>query len=552
MKLISSVKELIPEGRTMDLSTCAFILIILQASFQPSFTQTWSSWQPASIQAMKGSCVVIPCRFTYPGHRRTSREFDAAWYQYRSTGYPEVYNSKNSVQGEFKGRTSLSGDLGNSTCSLKIDNVRHSDSDTYYTWIDPGSNNFKFYHTTTHVTVTDTPKKPSLNFPTVMSEGVSVTINCFAEHTCPPNPPSLTWDWPGIKARVYEEEFSDSSWRTGTSFTYFPSSEDHGKHLQCSAAYPNGQRSQANITLSIKYPPKDTIISILGNGEPAEGDSINMTCSTRANPEVATYSWYQGLEKVLIPGETQKNITMRSLRRDSGPYYCSVQNDLGTRESPPLQVHVQYKPVIVPEPMCHYWGEAVTCNCTAEGHPPPVVEWHSNWNVKGNEGLQASSSANGIIITSILTGRTEQLLNISCSASNSRGITMEYVTNINKGDTSYMGNNEIWIISGAVGGAFLVLLILGCVFYRIHRKTRNPELRINNKSTRENPAREKQRTTNAEHMKMELVHYYKPKKMKQYNAYNIYNNRKTESIIDEDYENFEVLQTVSEQIYCNI
>ncbi|XP_030067997.1 Schwann cell myelin protein [Microcaecilia unicolor] len=548
MKLISFIKELVPEG-TMDFLSCVFILMILQASFQASFTQTWSSWQPASIQALNGSCVVIPCHFTYPGHRRTSKEFSAAWYLYRGRGYPEVYNSKNPVQGVFKGRTSLSGDLGNSICSLKIDNVRHSDGDTYYTWIDPDSNGFRFYDTTTRVTVTDAPKKPSLNFSAVMSEGESVTINCFAEHTCPPNPPSLTLDWPGIKARVYEEEFSGDSWRTVISFTYFPSSEDHGKHLQCSATYPNGQRSQGHITLHINYPPKDTIISIVGSGEPGEGDSINMTCSTHANPEVTTYSWYQGLEKVLITGETQKNITIRNLRRDNSPYYCSAQNYLGTRDSPPLVVRVQYKPVIMPGPRCHFWGGAVMCNCTADGYPPPVVEWHfPNLNVGRNEGLQASSSANGNMITSVLTGRTEQLFNISCSASNSQGITMQYVTNVTKGDT----RNQMWIISGALGGAFLILLILGCVFYRMHRKTKRPELQIYNNSEQENPAREKQRTTKAEHMNLQHVNYCKPEKKKQVNTYNTYRNKQIESITDEDYENIEVLQIVSEQIYSNV
>ncbi|XP_029433140.1 Schwann cell myelin protein-like isoform X2 [Rhinatrema bivittatum] len=547
------MKRRFPVGCGMELPRCAFCLIALQASFPASFQQTWSSWQPESIQALKGSCVVIPCMFTYPGPRRTSREFSVNWYLYRFNRYPEAYNSKIPVQGAFQGRTALSGDLGNSTCSLKINNVADGDADVYYTWIDPDKNSFRFYDTTTRVTVTETPEDLSLSYPEIMSEGESVTLNCSAQHTCPANPPSLTWDWTGIKASIHHEDFSGGSWRTVTSMTYSPSSEDHERSLQCSVTYPNGQQLQRKITLHIKYSPKDTVASLVGSGELAEGDAVSMTCFSRANPEETTYSWYQGLQKILIPDQTQKTIRVRNLKRDSGPYYCKVQNELGTGESPPLVLNVQYKPVILPELKCTLWGGTMTCHCIAEGHPPPAVEWHfPSWNDTERGRLNTSSSSSGSVVTSIVSGRAEEPLNISCAAFNSQGVTRKHVTHFTKEDSTLLGSSNQWqIFSGVLGGALLVLLLLGIVFYRIYQKRRQLKPEIN-----DSPAKEKRRTLNTEDMKNTRVYYSQCKKKDLPKVY--MNSSKQSAYSDEmedvtsDYENFTVTQTVSEELYCNL
>ncbi|XP_029433166.1 sialoadhesin-like isoform X2 [Rhinatrema bivittatum] len=322
----------------MELLQRLLTLTLLQASFPGLLCQTWSVWMPSSIRALKDSCVVIPCTFNHP--ETTSRHFTIAWYKYRKTRSPQVYNSRgsSSVQSEFRDRTAFVGNMENRNCSLQINKVRQRDEDYYYTIIN--ENNFRFWDVTVQVKVSDSPDELALTYPEIMSEGKSVTLSCSVEHTCPPKPPSLTWDQFGNKASIHHEELWEGRWRTVSSLNYSPSPEDHGKRLQCVATYPNRQKSQRSMTFNIRYAPKGTHLVPPEKDPIDEGGSLVLRCETSSsNPAVTHYTWHKAGN--LIVNQLQETLQIESVTaQDAGTYHCTAHNDIGSLSSSPVIISV--------------------------------------------------------------------------------------------------------------------------------------------------------------------------------------------------------------------
>ncbi len=93
----------------------------------PANAGEWSAKIPESVVGLSGSCVVIPCTFSYPANGRTYTEFTGIWYteNYES----KVYHTDTSeISDTFKGRTSLIGDLHQNDCSLKISSLSSGDT----------------------------------------------------------------------------------------------------------------------------------------------------------------------------------------------------------------------------------------------------------------------------------------------------------------------------------------------------------------------------------------------------------------------------------------
>ncbi len=91
----------------------------------PANAGEWSAKMPESVVGLSGSCVVIPCTFSYPANGRTYTEFTGIWYKEYSTVY---HTDTSKIIDSFKGRTSLIGDLRKNDCSLKISSLSSSDT----------------------------------------------------------------------------------------------------------------------------------------------------------------------------------------------------------------------------------------------------------------------------------------------------------------------------------------------------------------------------------------------------------------------------------------
>lgn len=90
---------------------------------------------PDRVQALVGSCVVIPCSFTPPHPLRGRKERVDARLRFRGGGHlfplrSTAFNSedRDQVSRDFLGRTSLSGRITEGDCSVKMDRISLDDS----------------------------------------------------------------------------------------------------------------------------------------------------------------------------------------------------------------------------------------------------------------------------------------------------------------------------------------------------------------------------------------------------------------------------------------
>uniref|UniRef100_A0AAY5EB24 Ig-like domain-containing protein n=1 Tax=Electrophorus electricus TaxID=8005 RepID=A0AAY5EB24_ELEEL len=103
------------------------------------------------------------------------------------------------------------------------------------------------------------------------------------------------------------------------------SSEDAGSYMCAVIGYEH-LPSPAQ-TLTVRYPPKNVLVSIRPASEIVGYSSVTLTCSSDANPPVQNYAWFkEGGTSPVGSGQTY-NITISS--NSSGWYYCVAQNEHG-------------------------------------------------------------------------------------------------------------------------------------------------------------------------------------------------------------------------------
>ncbi|XP_005751875.1 B-cell receptor CD22-like [Pundamilia nyererei] len=166
------------------------------------------------------------------------------------------------------------------------------------------------------------------------------------------------------------------------------------------------------------FPPPDApklpSVSVSPSAEIVEGSSVNLTCSSDANP-AASYTWYK--EDVINPLRDQKQHFFSSiLPSDSGKYYCTADNDLGQKRSESRNIDVKYPPklpsVSVSPSAEIVEGSSVTLTCSSDANPAAKYTWY-----KEDEDSPKASGHN-FTISNI---RPEHSGSYYCVAHNSRG-----------------------------------------------------------------------------------------------------------------------------------
>uniref|UniRef100_A0A8B9PTC1 Sialic acid binding Ig like lectin 1 n=1 Tax=Apteryx owenii TaxID=8824 RepID=A0A8B9PTC1_APTOW len=94
---------------------------------------SWGVTYPEALQGLTGSCVVIPCTFSYPSSVSASAGIVAIWYKDFDGQKTVVYHSaaQDEVDGRFRSRTRLLGDPAEHNCTLLLREVTTEDSGTY-------------------------------------------------------------------------------------------------------------------------------------------------------------------------------------------------------------------------------------------------------------------------------------------------------------------------------------------------------------------------------------------------------------------------------------
>ncbi|KAG9329191.1 hypothetical protein JZ751_006607, partial [Albula glossodonta] len=146
---------------------------------------------------MEGSCLVIPCRFSYTDYPPNDKS-RVVWYQHVSKGYPLVYDPKNRDYeiDKFRWKTSLNGNPYTGDCSLKINPlIWDHHGEKIYPWVDPDYityRYFPFYDETAKIIVQGKATPPQIEVIGSRRVGERITVKCSTYHRCPDRFPTLT------------------------------------------------------------------------------------------------------------------------------------------------------------------------------------------------------------------------------------------------------------------------------------------------------------------------------------------------------------------------
>ncbi|KAM6967576.1 myelin-associated glycoprotein-like [Aplochiton taeniatus] len=294
--------------------------------------EDWKATMPESIQALNGSCVIIPCSFTLGNFN--SKDFkpllnencNGVWKKNNKDG-PIVFSS--SISSEHHSKGTRTGNIAQRDCTSILHNFQMDDSDQYFFRIECDNALKWSFPQSVKITAQGNPFKPVLSPATVrVDEGTTVSVNltCSAVAPCPTLPPTLSWT-PRLNDSKEEQEYADRTKIMTSVFTFTASHVHHGQRIYCAANYQRQDNqivsSESWLTLSVKFAPKVTSISVSPCGPLREGSSVTLTCSSDANPAVS-YTWYRVDGGGVIPvGFGQKLITkVESTWSSSGRQVC--------------------------------------------------------------------------------------------------------------------------------------------------------------------------------------------------------------------------------------
>ncbi|XP_037399691.1 B-cell receptor CD22-like isoform X9 [Pygocentrus nattereri] len=197
------------------------------------------------------------------------------------------------------------------------------------------------------------------------------------------------------------------------------SSVDSGEY-KCRSSNEHGEKFSEALTLNVLYPPKSISVSISPSGEIVEGSSVNLTCSSDANPPVE-YNWFKGTS-IVGKGETY---TMKKISSvDSGEYKCRSSNKHGEKLSEALTLNVLYPPKSVSVSISPSGeiveGSSVTLTCSSDANPPVEYNW-----IKGTSSVGKGETYTMKEISSVDSGQ------YTCRSSNEHGEKLSEAVTLN-------------------------------------------------------------------------------------------------------------------------
>ncbi|KAK6300879.1 hypothetical protein J4Q44_G00289770 [Coregonus suidteri] len=177
---------------------------------------------------------------------------------------------------DYKGRVTYRSDKRNGH-TLKITDLRESDSTTYKFRLITDQTGGKYFGSPgVTLSVTDLQVKV---IPATVTEGQKVTLTCSTTCILRDNP---TYVW-------YKNGHVTN--QSNSLFLNPVSSEDAGRY-SC-AVEGHEVLPSPEETLTVRYGPKNSSVSVSPSGKIVEGSSVTLTCSSDANPPVDKYTWYK-------------------------------------------------------------------------------------------------------------------------------------------------------------------------------------------------------------------------------------------------------------------
>ncbi|XP_073716119.1 B-cell receptor CD22-like [Misgurnus anguillicaudatus] len=316
------------------------------------------NYSSSYICALKGSTVIINCTYKYPTGYKINNVF---WTKINSENPPDL-----SEDSEYSQRIQYLGDKHHD-CTMRLTDVRQTDSHEYYfrfitekpdgKWIGAPGVSLDITLDITDLQVESSGER--------VTERHSVTLTCKSRCSLPDR---STFIW-----FKNTQSLSERTDRNNQLILQSVTRNDSGNY---SCAVQGHKLTSPHQYLNVIYAPDKPVISINPSGEIKEGDSVNLTCSSDANPPVHNYSWFKK-NKTVASGQTY---IISKIRSDhSGEYTCKSSNTLGQKYSA-VTLNVLYPPKNVTASISGSGeimeGDSVNLTCSSESNPPvQIYSW---------------------------------------------------------------------------------------------------------------------------------------------------------------------------------
>ncbi|XP_055375318.1 protein amalgam-like isoform X2 [Condylostylus longicornis] len=143
------------------------------------------------------------------------------------------------------------------------------------------------------------------------------------------------------------------------------------------------QKMKRSVKLLIKHPPYIPDNLIQNPYTITEGSKGEITCQAEGFPK-PSITWRRENDAIMPGGGNHfegNTLKFNSAHRyDRGTYFCIADNEIGTPSKKPIQIEVEFKPVITtPVPKVgQAKNYAIELECDVEGFPAPAVSWYRN------------------------------------------------------------------------------------------------------------------------------------------------------------------------------
>ncbi|XP_068045255.1 sialoadhesin isoform X1 [Anomalospiza imberbis] len=411
------VSPMSPGSATIHLPRC----LVLLASLIPPALGSWGVSYPESLQASGGSCLVVPCTFSYPTDVTTADGIVAIWYKDYDGQRTLVFHSATpqDVDPHFGGRAQLLGDPMAQNCTLLLQGVTPGDSGLYRFRFEIINGDRWSASRDVTLSVSEDLARPSVTSSEEQTEGQRSTLECSTPYVCPRGDVVLRWEGydPQVSKVSSHVQLDTSGVSHQVTLTSSFTWKDHSKKLLCEVS-DGSKRASTEVVLRVRHAPKDTQASLSpSSGNIGVGDTVTLSCQVgSSHPPVSGYHWY----KDGVAVGTERVLALRGVRReDHGRYHCEAQNALGTGASPPVTLHV-FSAEILASPAAEVReGTATTLSCDVpgrEGHPEDLTyTWYKNsaWLKEG--------PAHTLLFPAVAAGDAGYY---SCQVTNSQGSDM--------------------------------------------------------------------------------------------------------------------------------
>uniref|UniRef100_A0A672ZYT5 Ig-like domain-containing protein n=1 Tax=Sphaeramia orbicularis TaxID=375764 RepID=A0A672ZYT5_9TELE len=224
----------------------------------------------------------------------------------------------------YQGRVEFQGGPGTHNCSLRISDLRPSDSGTYvfYAVVDHPTQKMPEQRGVQLLVADSSGTVGVLGPSSDVTVGGAITLSCCS---LPVNPEAqVTW----YKTTEAEPMHSGKAWSIRRA-TW----DDSGSYY-CQIQSRGRVQNSTQIRVDVQYAPRHTTVFIW----PPEELPVALTCSSDANPAVAAFTWYQdaacnptadlsfyqGRRTAATPTATGHTLSSVNITADANGLYCCV------------------------------------------------------------------------------------------------------------------------------------------------------------------------------------------------------------------------------------